>query len=446
MPLRQRTVADLCAAVAAVAAGMQSRALQILTRRRSMLPAAMALAIALASVTIPQPARSEDATLAEQLCAANPAATDAAARAATAEAANLIGLITENAPVYEAVRAIVVDRDGVDAFAHHCLNGGKMVVFGQSFLQRLRNTARGTGPYWSWVFVAAHEVGHIWRNHGNLRLPCTPEHPNYTYCACRPGMPEAHAEFNRRLELEADFFAGFVLSRLGAAREDALSAMHVLDTHDTCTHPGRERRAEAVTRGWLQAKGGVGSAPLKGTADDLARFELALNRDIYGGDIRELFGISIEACAKACLANSACGMFSFDRWYNACFLKSTGKIARSFNLTGFPETRRLGAADRILKREPKSTIGIRRELVDGMAGLDETGKVVTVRVKERSFFDKPQRTAAADDWSDCAAACRGDGQCIAFNFFERTCELFDAAEGHYPAPGRSIGYVWVQNQ
>ena len=117
---------------------------------------------------------------------------------------------------------------------------------------------------------------------------------------------------------------------------------------------------------------------MRGSAEDLAKFHLVENRDIYGGDIRELFGISIEACARQCLDNESCAIYSFDRWYNACFIKSRSKIAERFKLTGFPGSRRLNRHDQILKREPKSTIGIRKDLMDDVPGDDTRGRVTLV--------------------------------------------------------------------
>lgn len=415
--------------------------------RQSLFPQLVAvLLLVLAATVLSPPATvAKPRSWIELLCI-DPENPSAARTKADREAQSILDLITTNAPIYGSIRAAVVARKDVEAFAHHCVNGRQLVVFGEEFLQRVRNTSRGTGPYWAWVYVAAHEVGHLWRNHGNLRLPCVPRFPNDAYCPCKNGKPEAHAEFNRSIELEADYFAGFVLSRLGAKRDDAVSAMHVLDSHDTCTHPERRRRAEVVSRGWQQASGAPRVRTPSGRKEHVEKFQLEDNRDIYGGDMREMFGVSIEACARACLDNPACSIFSFDRWNNACFLKSDNKIADRFELAGFPASRKLKASDKILKREPKSTVGIRRNALDGMPSVDSGGKVVNVRLRNRSFFDRPARAASAGDWSDCAAACRGDSRCIAFNFFDRTCEIFHQTDGHYPAPGRTVGYLWVQNE
>ena len=389
------------------------------------------------------PARAGDWV--DDLCAAKAAGTSASSTR-TLEAEQVVKLITGNAPVYASIHTAVVEGGDADAFAEHCTNGIKLLVFGTRFIERVRQSPKGTGPYWSWVFVAAHEVGHLWRNHGNLRMPCPKAGPRDAYCPCGADTPEEHKEFNRAQELEADFFAGYVLSKLGAKMDDALSAMHALDQHDSCTHPARTRRAEAVSRGWQQAKGQTALGYRRGSREDLAQFELIANRDIYGGDFREILGIDMETCAALCLKSPACAMFSFDRWNSACFLKSGEKIGHRFALEGFPATRRLAAGDLILKREPKSTVGIRREVMDALPGVDERGKVVTVRRRNRYFYDQPMSVARLPDWSACVSSCKADDGCVAFNFHDGSCERFAYTDGHYPSPGRSVGYFWSQDE
>ena len=55
-------------------------------------------------------------------------------------------------------------------------------------------------------------------------------------------------------ELEADTFAGFMLSKLGANKDQALEWTQDLNLNDTKTHPARHRRQKATLEGWHQAE------------------------------------------------------------------------------------------------------------------------------------------------------------------------------------------------
>ncbi|MEO1265616.1 MAG: PAN domain-containing protein [Pseudomonadota bacterium] len=366
------------------------------------------------------------------------------------EAQEIIALITRQAPMFAPIRAITVDRSllDVNAFAYNCRSGAKIVVFNSRFLDRVRRSRKGTAPYWSWIFIAAHEVGHLWRNHGLLQMPCPADRIENGYCPCGPGEPDAYKQFNISLELEADYFAGYVLARLGADRDEALSAMHALESA-ACTHPDVQSRKISVNRGFNQSRDGVRATYAQGSKEDLAQFITADNFDVYGGDYNSIYGISIEACARQCLrkAGNRCILFSFDRWNNACFLKSRDKIWRRFSLAGRSGTRPLTRSDAILKREVKSTIGVRKDLAAELPGVDPRGRSVRVRIPNRHFYDQSYRQTTADAWSGCADVCDRDSQaCVAWSFRDGRCELFSKTDGHYPAEGRSIGYRWVQNK
>ncbi|XDA98517.1 alpha-2-macroglobulin family protein [Sulfitobacter sp. LCG007] len=52
------------------------------------------------------------------------------------------------------------------------------------------------------------------------------------------------------------------------------------------------------------------------------RFVLSRDMDFYGADLTNLFDTSLEACERACAAQSACVAFTFNTRNNACFPKS----------------------------------------------------------------------------------------------------------------------------
>ncbi len=100
-------------------------------------------------------------------------------------------------------------------------------------MQKLRQR---TADDWSLVSILAHEVGH------HLAF---------------------HTEIDGRwheFELEADYFSGFVLRRLGATLDQANAAMRAIGPKEASqTHPGLDQRLQAITIGWTD--GGAQGAP-----------------------------------------------------------------------------------------------------------------------------------------------------------------------------------------
>ena len=110
--------------------------------------------------------------------------------------------------------------------------GARVIAYNVLFMDEVKQK---TGRYWSLISVMAHEVGH----HLNF----------HTYVK---GMPPP--EESRKDELEADYFSGHALARLGASLDDALAAMRAISPVDeTSSHPGREARLQAIALGWKAA-------------------------------------------------------------------------------------------------------------------------------------------------------------------------------------------------
>ena len=138
------------------------------------------------------------------------------------EAVRALGWIVDTIgilPNFEVLEGDFTDKVG--AFA--VIKGGKRYVVYDSAEFHWRAGA----PNWVETGIMAHEIGH---HVGGHTAPT--DHPR-------------QAE-----ELEADRFAGFALSRLGATLDQALLWTAGLNENDTPTHPPRARRAVAVTEGW----------------------------------------------------------------------------------------------------------------------------------------------------------------------------------------------------
>jgi hypothetical protein len=118
-------------------------------------------------------------------------------------------------PVSDA-QAIVIDEQ-------------EAVMYNPSFLDGLDDE---TGNPWASISVVAHELGHHFYGHGRL------------------GTSGVAAESILDCELAADYFSGYVLSRVGASLADAQSAQRYLAGEETESHPDSASRLRAIEAGW----------------------------------------------------------------------------------------------------------------------------------------------------------------------------------------------------
>jgi hypothetical protein len=113
-----------------------------------------------------------------------------------------------------------------------------------------------TGEYWSLMSIMAHEIGH----HLSFHLTDSIE--------------------NHKAELEADYFSGFVLGKLGASLKQSTAAMEALSSPlPTQSHPGRDDRVQAIALGWKAAVGNRRPNP-----DDIGKIDPAPPPDSDGGN------------------------------------------------------------------------------------------------------------------------------------------------------------------
>lgn len=104
----------------------------------------------------------------------------------------------------------------------------RFILYNQYFMQ---NTKRSTSSNWAPISIMAHEVGH---------------HLNGHTLDNRGSRP--------KIELEADYYSGFILQRMGASLEDARAAMNKLGSSSgSNTHPAKHDRLAAIGSGWTKA-------------------------------------------------------------------------------------------------------------------------------------------------------------------------------------------------
>jgi Zn-dependent protease with chaperone function len=102
--------------------------------------------------------------------------------------------------------------------------GKKIIVVDVDFVARVNRQAK---TEWGAIQVIAHELGHHIAGFNE----------------------DAH-----RAELNADYWSGQALQRLGAGREAATKAILAIGTEtDTDTHPSKYRRAATIEKGWDDA-------------------------------------------------------------------------------------------------------------------------------------------------------------------------------------------------
>lgn len=96
-----------------------------------------------------------------------------------------------------------------------------------------------TGTAWAAVSVIAHEMGHCFYGHSEVDATTTDHQLLMAY------------------ELEADYFSGYTLARVGAALDDAQAAQRTIDLDETASHPSSTSRLRAIEAGWLDGRAGL---------------------------------------------------------------------------------------------------------------------------------------------------------------------------------------------
>ncbi|WP_290575991.1 hypothetical protein [Ketobacter sp.] len=126
------------------------------------------------------------------------------------------------------VQNFLVRAAGVPNAAAVIRGDTRYILYNQHFMKETERRAQNS---WASISIMAHEVGH---------------HLNGHTLDGRGSRP--------KIELEADYYSGFILQRLGASLSDARAAMEKLGSESgSSTHPAKRDRLAAIANGWVRA-------------------------------------------------------------------------------------------------------------------------------------------------------------------------------------------------
>jgi hypothetical protein len=125
------------------------------------------------------------------------------------------------------------EQNGIDNAYATIIRNQRYIIYDNRFLESLDRYA---GTKWASISVLAHEMGHHYRNHVVSSAGSTP--------------PK---------ELEADYFSGYVMAKMGATVTEARAAMEqIASPRASATHPAKADRLLAIANGWNYANGNAG--------------------------------------------------------------------------------------------------------------------------------------------------------------------------------------------
>lgn len=118
----------------------------------------------------------------------------------------------------------VREQNGINNAYATIMNNRRYIIYDNVFLESLDSYAK---TKWASISVLAHEMGHHYRNHVVDSKGSTP--------------PK---------EIEADYFSGYVMAKLGASLDEAIRGMSLIASPQaSSTHPGKADRLNAISKG-----------------------------------------------------------------------------------------------------------------------------------------------------------------------------------------------------
>jgi hypothetical protein len=123
------------------------------------------------------------------------------------------------------------EENGIQNAYATIINRVRWIIYDNTFLEDIDTY---TATKWASISVLAHEMGHHYYNHVVNNSGSTP--------------PK---------EIEADAFSGYVMAKLGATLDQSVAAMKAIASdRASSSHPAKNDRIAAITKGWNSAKTG----------------------------------------------------------------------------------------------------------------------------------------------------------------------------------------------
>ncbi len=117
------------------------------------------------------------------------------------------------------------EQNGINNAYATIIRNQRWIIYDNDFLENLDAYA---ATKWASISVMAHEMGHHYYNHVVSGQGST--------------IPT---------EIQADYFSGYIMARLGATLAQSVAAMQTIATdRASTTHPAKKDRIDAITRGW----------------------------------------------------------------------------------------------------------------------------------------------------------------------------------------------------
>lgn len=132
---------------------------------------------------------------------------------------------------------IMRECNGINNAAATTYKGVRYILYDKAFMENISNKSG-----WSNLSILAHEIGHHVNGH-------TLEVLLYANDVVKP----VSKSVSRKQELEADYYSGFIMAKLGATLDQASQAIGLIssDADDSnSTHPSKNKRLRAIKNGY----------------------------------------------------------------------------------------------------------------------------------------------------------------------------------------------------
>ena len=140
-------------------------------------------------------------------------------------------------------------------------------------------------------------------------------------------------------------------------------------------------------------------------------------RDVFGGDYAEVKDGRQPACEERCRADTQCKAYSFDRWNQICYLKSSVGTVRL---------------------DPR----IVSQVLASARLKDDSSASVMVPKRNKGFPDAGYRQSKTDNYDKCNSICLMDQDCSGFNYrqSDHICSLIQFPSEYQTVVGTDLGY------